>query len=474
MLDDKKDINRAVMVLFSSCDMKKTDLDVIRVETALSRFPMHRLAKAGTIEIVIRDQNDAGDVLRWKVSHNSEYGQPGPLAYKLDTLVINRRIDAVGRPTPKLVKLGSLREIAEATGTGEKNTTIVRRALYQNAGAFITAKVRYRGVDGTKRSIEFGTTRYAVVMTGETLPDGRRADAVYIILHDLYREVLDSALTRPLDYDYLRTLPPAPQRLYELLSFQMYASLKNGWPTARLTYSEFCLYAPQTRYFTYDQVKKQLYKLNSQHRASGYIAGVEYEATTDREGRADWAMIYTPGPRAKAEYRAFMQRVGGPVVIEAEPEPAPPPEPTGLERELIDRGVTPSQAAELVREFPEDRIRAQIGNLDGRRRKVKDAGAWLASAIRKGYAVKAGPVATRAEPVATPAVDRAGRDRAKAARSYWEGLTAVERERIDAEALAQVDPETRADYEAEARPVLRRMKLTAIRNAYLETLAVAG
>lgn len=450
--------------------MKKTDLDVIRVETALSRFPMHRLAKAGSVEIAIRDRNDAGDLLRWEVSYNTKYGQPGPLAYKLDTLVINRRIDAVGRPTPKLVKLGSLREIAEATGTGEKNTTAVKRALYQNAGAFITAKVRYRATDGTKRSIEFGTTRYAVVMTGETLPDGRRADAVYVILHDLYREVLDNALTRPLDYDYLRTLPPAPHRLYELLSFQMYAALKNGSPTARLAYSEFCLCAPQARYFTYDQVKKQLYKLYSPHRASGYIAGVEYEATTDRDGRPDWTMIYTPGPKAKAEYRAFMQRAGGPVVVEAGPDP----QPTGLERELIDRGVTPSQAAELVREFPEDRIMEQIGNLEGRRRKIKDAGAWLSSAIRKGYVVKVEPVAARVEPVAVPAVDRAERERARAVKAFMEGLTAEGRARLDAEALAHADPVARADYENETVPVIRRMKLLAIRNVYLESVAVAG
>src|SRR5512144_2373452 len=105
--------------------MRKTDLDVIRVEPALSRFPMHRLAKARAVEIVIREQNDAGDLLRWEVSHNAKYGQPGPLAYKLDTLVINRRIEAVGRPTPKLVRLGSLREVAEAAGTGEKNTTAI-------------------------------------------------------------------------------------------------------------------------------------------------------------------------------------------------------------------------------------------------------------------------------------------------------------------------------------------------------------
>ena len=62
----------------------------------------------------------------------------------------------------------------------------------------------------------------------------------------------------------------------------------------------------------------------------------------------------------------------------------------------------------------------------------------------------------------------------RAARAHWEGLTAEERKRLDAEALAHAAPETRADFEAETRPPLRRMKMSAIRHAYLESVAVAG
>ena len=91
---------------------------------------------------------------------------------------------------------------------GGTNTNKVKRTLLQNAFAAITAKIRYKSADGAERRIEVGDTRYGVVFTGETLPDGRTADAVYIILHDFYREILDNALTRPLDYDYLKDLPP--------------------------------------------------------------------------------------------------------------------------------------------------------------------------------------------------------------------------------------------------------------------------
>ncbi|MBV8266951.1 MAG: hypothetical protein JO252_11540, partial [Planctomycetaceae bacterium] len=166
-----------------------TPPDVIRVETALSKFPLHRLAKAGVVEIVIREQNAKGDFLRWKVSHNSEYGQPGPLAYKLDTLVVNRRIEEAGRPIPRIIRLGSLKDICRELDLVESgaNTNKVKRALLQNASAFITAKIRYKSAAGAARRIEVGDTRYAVVFTGETLPDGRTADAVYLVLHDFYR-----------------------------------------------------------------------------------------------------------------------------------------------------------------------------------------------------------------------------------------------------------------------------------------------
>src|SRR5215217_4681475 len=97
-------------------------LNLIRTETALSRYPIHRLAKKGKIEIEIKNKEAA---FKWEVSYNSKYGQPGPLAYKVDTLIINRKIEEAERPLPLVIKLGSLRDIAKETGTGEAHTNSV-------------------------------------------------------------------------------------------------------------------------------------------------------------------------------------------------------------------------------------------------------------------------------------------------------------------------------------------------------------
>jgi hypothetical protein len=475
-------------------------LDVIRVETALSRYPVHRLAKQGRIAIELREATKEGETtLRWEIGHHSKYGQPGPLAYKVDTLVVNRRLEEAGRPIPRIVRLGSLKEIAQQLDLGG-DTAAVKRALLQNAFTAITARICYRTRDGAARRIEVGDTRYAVVFTGETLPDGRTADAVYLVLHDFYREILDHAPTRPLDYDYLKGLPPAAQRLYEIVSYAMFAALKNHRPRARLAYSEFCRLAPLTRYFEWEHARKQMAKIHAPHRRAGYLAGVEFEATTDREGRPDWTMVYEPGPKAKAEHLAFTTR-GGPMVSALEPPPAPPaplppaeapstavePELTGLAAELVARGVSRAVAAELARDFAEDRIRRQVEVMDWLRetkpKRVKDVGAYLAEAIRKDFAPPAG-FRSQAERAAAEATARAQQDQQELARhakarereerdrvrAYWEALPPERQAALDAEALAEADPADRAAYAAATAPQVRRMLQAGLRDAHIRRL----
>jgi len=84
-------------------------LELIRTETVLSRLPVHNLAKQGRVNIQIIKTTPTGEVeLKWEVSYSERYGQARQLAYKLDTIIINQRIDEAGRPLPKLLRIGSL------------------------------------------------------------------------------------------------------------------------------------------------------------------------------------------------------------------------------------------------------------------------------------------------------------------------------------------------------------------------------
>jgi hypothetical protein len=341
--------------------MQLAPLQIIRTETVLSKLPIHNLSKTGSFEIQIIRKNDHGEVeLRWEVSYNSRYGPPRQLAYKIDTIVINRRIDELGRPVPKIIRLGSLRDIARELGLGG-DTNNARKALRQNAFTGIAARLRYRGTDGSERKVEADFTRYNVIFAGEKLPDGRSADCVYLILNEPYLEVLNSAPMRPLNYEYLKILPPAAQRFYEIVSYKIFAALKHQHPQARLQYSDLCTCSAIQRYFDYDHFKKQMYKIHKPHLDSGYLAKINYQHTVDGAGNPDWAMLYNPGPRARAEFAVFQKRagVGGPgsQVVE-EPVTRDTAETQvitmrelpadSLEQELTRRGVSRHQAGKVL------------------------------------------------------------------------------------------------------------------------------
>lgn len=464
-------------------------LNPIRVETGLSRYPCHRLSKKGNPDIEIREESQGGDlVIKWEVSYNSKDGQPGPLAYKLDTLIINRRIEETARPVPRLIRLGSLREITEELGLTSHNDKI-KKSLHQNAGTYIKAKIRYRLADGTEKDLEAGFTRYSVVFTGEKLPNGRKADAVYIVLNDIYMQVINGAMTRPLDYDYLKDLSPGPQRFYEILSFQIYAAIKNDRPRAKLLYSEFCTYAPMTRHTEWARVRSQMTKIHRPHFISGYIAKVDYQDATDAEGRPDWIMLYQPGLKARSEFRAFTKR-GGPVALEMEPfssDPLPliddaPASP--LLPELVRCGVSPTAAAELIRQHAADTIRLQIEHLDWlvekKPGKIAEPAAWLVSAIKTNPSLpknfeskadrqrKAEAKEAKEREVAEERRKKRERDAReqadrRAIEAYWASLTPEQQAEHDTAAIALADAE---DLKLIEPGPMKRIGLSIIRSKH--------
>jgi hypothetical protein len=165
----------------------------------------------------------------------------------------------------------------------------------------------------------------------------------------------------------------------------------------------------------------------------------------------------------------------------------PEPEPTGLEKELVKRGMTRGVAAALVRDFPADRITAQLEVVDWLRetkpKRVKDLGAYLADAIRKDFTPPAGfrSQAERAEAEATARAEQDQQEQARRAtaraqaerdrvQAYWEALPPERRAALEAEALDQADPADRAAYAAATAPPVRRMLRAGLRDAHLRRL----
>src|SRR5437870_6906922 len=108
-----------------------SELTVIRGETVLSAMPIHNLAKNGKLNVQITKKKHGRKVyFKWMVSYSDRFGQPRALAYKLDTLIINRRIEEAQRPLPEMIALGSLREITKELGlTSSGNAELIKNAL---------------------------------------------------------------------------------------------------------------------------------------------------------------------------------------------------------------------------------------------------------------------------------------------------------------------------------------------------------
>jgi hypothetical protein len=358
MEDNNHEVGEERLAMISA-NPEATSLEFIRTETVLSRLPVHNLAKQGRVNIQIIKTTPTGEVeLKWEVSYSDRYGQARQLAYRLDTIIINQRIDEAGRPLPKMLRIGSLNEICAelnmATHAGQ-NTKDLKRAFLQNASAFITAKFNYRANDGTERHVEAGVTRYGVIFTGEKLPDGRKADAVYITFNDPFWEVLNNAPVRPLDRAYMKELPPAAQRFYEIISRKIFAALKNDYARAKISYSEYCTFSAQLRHFERQPVQDQMAKLLRPHKKFGYITEVRYEPTIDTQNQPDWIMYLTPGPRAHAEFAAAHRTRKRPI-LNTDPietgEQEPKHRRAGIrERSVKHKPLPQSFDAQLVSEF---------------------------------------------------------------------------------------------------------------------------
>jgi hypothetical protein len=346
-------------------DSLPAPLNLIRTPIAFTRLPFHQLSKTGMIDIRImqRDPGNGRVVLYWKIAPNSTYGIPRQLAYKLDTLIINRRLDEVGWPVPRIVRLGSLHAIARELGL-TRNTDAVKNALRQDALTGITAKLTYTAHTGSEERIDATFTRYSVIFRGDSL-NGRKAETVYLIFNDPYFAALNNTKRRPLDWDYLKALTPSAQRFYELLSFEVYGTLKHQRPYAKIRYSKYCQLAPQVRYYDRQLAQKQMNSLHRPHIQSGYLERtIRYERLTDDDGKLDWLILYTPGPKAQAHYRAADQRhhpsrikatLGASRASEVSQEPrAPKPLSTArVIRSATSSHTDVAQAVALVRRFHE-------------------------------------------------------------------------------------------------------------------------
>jgi hypothetical protein len=268
------------------------------------RYPFFWLSnnKADRIELYERIERDGEHAeISWKVVRGLDNELPSRLARKIHRLVVEPIINRMPRPVSSVIRLASLREIGRIVGEG--NTDRIKKALedivlagVQSKGTFYL-KNRESYIDETFHLYD------GVIFAGQKLPDGRVADAVYVVLSRWFLENINDGYTVPLNWDYHRSLQgEIVSRMYELLSLDFFIAFEQGREYVDKIYTQWCPYfpiVPQDKLF---KVKGQLKSAIYQHMESGYLG--KYPTFTPIPGRqADWTIRFYTGERAIAEYQ---------------------------------------------------------------------------------------------------------------------------------------------------------------------------
>lgn len=294
---------------------RKEELNIpqtLRSEFHFLKFPFFNLctrqSKINEIEVLEEEKTEEGKIeIWWRVSRNVNTDFPSSFARRLHKKVIEKSINSMDKPIYPLVKLGSLRQICTKMNIVEsgENLKEIKKALRDIKAATIDVKGTFRKKEknGIKKFFEGIFSLYDMVFfTGETLPDGTKADAVYVLLNDMYVQNFNNNFVVPLDYKYLQSINgDIASRMYEVFSVWFYPALENGKQYIQKKYSEICSYFPLTRQNVKWKARGQLKSAHQQHIANSLLAS-EPE-WIDINEKDDWLIRYYIGTRARDWYK---------------------------------------------------------------------------------------------------------------------------------------------------------------------------
>jgi len=299
----------------------------------LSRKQLRELLKK-TIEMKKSQVGYEDEHESWWVNPSAILGYAGPFDKKV-FIMVQQLIIERGLPLEDpLIRLGSLRNICQymkLADSGE-NKRLIKEALMRIAGAEIyTENTFYLRRDRRFWQASGSVGGYFhiwdVFWKGDRLPDGKRAECLYLYLNPPFILSLNAFYIKPIDFQYYEELEsPLAQRLYEILGLRFYG-LKDS-PYVKYRYSKLCQYLPLTRQAYLSLAKQQLASAHAKLKKTGFLAKVEWQEIDER----DWWILYHPGCRAQAEIAKAKEHI-----------PIPEPEPifeakaqSGSEKEIFE------------------------------------------------------------------------------------------------------------------------------------------
>ena len=248
------------------------------------------------------------------------------------------------------------------------------------------------------------------------------------------------------------------KQLYRFLDKRFYKKAEWSFDLRTLA----CEHVGMSRNYECWRLKQKLQPAIDELTEAGFLRPMAADKRFKKIGRGQWSVTFARSRGATPGTEAL------PTTSAAAEEDHKPGE---LEAELIARGVSPKTARELVASLPEERIQAQLEQVDWVRKKktkkIADLGGYLTQAIRDNYSRPEGFVSKAEKAEQQRAMNerrkleaaalKLKRERAKQrdeevarVRDYWDGLSPDERQALDAEAVASADPEYVKVYEQAA------------------------
>lgn len=276
---------------------------------------LEEAAKRRKTHILCEVELPDGSKRIWQVNPSIQFGYPRPFDKKV-LFTVFKLVTDEGFPPPPIWKLGSLRRICQTMGIQDagENKRLVKESLLRISQTSIYTEVFYlRDRDGfwqeRPNSVGGSFTLWNVVWRGEKLPDGKVAEAIYLIFNIPFIWSLQAFYVCPIDYYYWLNLPPLAQRLYEITGRKFYGLEKSEY--IRYSYLELCRLLPIKPQEHLSDAKRVLNRAHKVLKDTGWLAKVQWTGTKTRKFSAaePWEILYYPGPRAKEEVAQAKNRL---------------------------------------------------------------------------------------------------------------------------------------------------------------------
>ena len=263
--------------------------------------------------------------------------------------------------------------------------------------------------------------------------------------NEVFFSSLEAGFVRTLDLKILLRLRyPTSQQMYRYLGKHFYHS-----PTLTLDLQTFaCEHVGLDRgYKDSGKLKEKLQVALAELESIGFLEPMTRQKRYKKIRPGKWTITLTR--RSDLAHEIEESETGAGLVG---------PELSKHEQELIERGVTPATAAELVLSYPAERIQAKLEIFDWltskKDKKVQNPGGFLAEAIRKDYAAPRGFVSKVEQELRLAAQKEQLRKVEDAKRkaeeeqqakfdaeqmrikTYWDGLSQAEKDQIMKEAMS--------------------------------------